>query len=497
MSCKTSLSIKNNKPLFTFVKSGLLFIFLFTGLSVFPYNIVLEIKNCPSDYIYFGAHKGPDFEVIDSVLAINGVAVFKSDKILPHGVYFIVIPPQSRFDFIIADAQNIKISTNARNLLGELKCDGEKQYTNFINLQKEIAGINKIRTQLNMELEFYKSYMPDTVAVIKNKLDSLNLQQSGLYGKYKQQTDSSDFLYKLLAIIEPFNVPEEIEALRYTDTKAHYNYYKDHYLDRVDFADESLLNTPEFAFHKLLVDYCQYFFDTRINKPEEVYPDIDSLIKKTSSNKEYNKYVLNYLISRYESPADLRLEAYLVYVYRNYFLVDRPWWVGDQVFAIMKFRIEGIQYNVIGNIARDLNLPDSTGEYHSIYNMDSEYKVLLFWEPDCDICNETAQILSGQYHKLLTNNIDIYAVLTNSESEEWSKFIEENALDWINVYDPDNTSNFATYYGTYKTPRIYILDQYNKIITKDIKPDSIYDYIQAYKKNLNEERNRFNFIFNE
>jgi peroxiredoxin len=463
--------------------------------SASAYNIKLEITNCPDFYIYLGAHRGPDFQVIDSLPAQNGIVIFKSEKKLPSGVYFIVIPPQSRFDFILADEQNITIKTDARDILGKLSISGEKQYMVFANLQQDIARINKFRSQLNMELEFYKSFMPDTVKFVQLKLDSLNLLQTSLYTTYKNRTQEGTFLNKLLSVMIPFAAPSEMEVLRYTDPATHYEYYKKHYLDRIDFTDASILNSPEFVFHKQLEDYCFYFFDTRINQPETVYPDIDSLIAKTNNNPEFRQYILSYLIARYENPSDLRLEALLVYVYRNYYLVKKPDWVSDQAYAIMKFRIGAVENNVIGNLARDLNLPDSTGEYHSIYEMYSEYKVLLFWEPDCDICNETALILSGQYPKLLSNNIDIYAVLTNSESEEWSPFIQENALDWTNVYDPDRSSNFETYYGTYKTPRIYILDSDNKIIGKDIKPESIFEFIQNYKNKQIEDRNRFNFIF--
>ncbi len=455
----------------------------------------MEIENCPPYYIYLGSHRGPDFEVIDSVPAQNGKAVFKSDKNLPAGVYFIVIPPQSRFDFLLAGEQDITIKTDARDILGKLVISGEKQYTLFAELQQDIAKINKFRSQMNMELEFYKSFKPDTADAVTKKLDSLNLLQNQLYTIYKNKSEKGTLLYKILNILEPFKVPQEIEKLRYTDPATHYNYYKDHYTDRVDFTDASLLNTPEFVFHRLLKDYCFYFFDTRVNQPETVYPDIDSLIAKTGNNPEFRRYILSYLISRYETPDDLRQEAYLVYVYRNYYLVKKPDWVSDQAYAIMKFRIGAIEHNVIGNIARDLNLPDSTGVYHSVYGMDCEFKVLLFWEPDCDICNETALILSGQYPKLKSDNIEIYAVLTNPESEEWSEFIQENALDWINVHDPERGSNFETYYGTYKTPRIYILNNDNKIIGKDIKPESIYSFIQNYKNNQTEDMDRFNFIF--
>jgi peroxiredoxin len=485
----------NLKPIFCLQRSGLIFLLLFFSISLHAYNIKLEISNCPDYYIFLGKHRGPDFEVIDSAPATNGVVIFKGNKNLQHGVYFIVIPPQTRFDFILANEQNISIKTDARDVTGKLQISGEKQYQTFASLQKDIALLNKLRSQLNMEAEFFKTFKPDTVKYVQLKIDSLNMLQTNLYKSYRLQTKPDEFLYKMLEMLDPINIPDSIEALRSSDPEKHYTYYKNHWFDRVDFDDSSILNTPEFAFHKLLEDYCFYFFDTRINNPDIVYPDIDSLVKLSQKNTEFNQYILSYLISRYEDPKDLRMEAYLVYLYRNYFMIKKPEWVDDYAYAVMKFRIESIQHNVIGNVAPDLNLPDYEGNYHSIYDMHSKYKILLFWEPDCDICNEAALILSGNYQKLKSINADIYAVLSNAENNEWQEFIIENGLDWINVYDPQNSSGFDKLYGTYKTPRLYILDENNIIITKDIKPETVYDFITKYESRIKSERERFNFIF--
>ena len=110
-------------------------------------------------------------------------AVFKSDKNLPAGVYFIVIPPQSRFDFLLAGEQDITIKTDARDILGKLVISGEKQYTLFAELQQDIAKINKFRSQMNMELEFYKSFKPDTADAVTKKLDSVITSYSIHYTK--------------------------------------------------------------------------------------------------------------------------------------------------------------------------------------------------------------------------------------------------------------------------------------------------------------------------
>ncbi len=474
-------------------KFGLFVVLIIAQQFVFAYNIRIEIENCPDYYIFFGKHHGPDFEIIDSIIAKNNIIEFQKDEILETGVYFIVIPPQTRFDFLISDDQNFTIKTDTKDILGKLQITGDKQYQAFVEIQKEIAKINKQRSQLEIELEFFKTYHKDTVKYINKIIDSLNNKQIEIYRDYKKNCDSNKFLYKILTLLEPFQVPDSISALQYSNPSKNYNYYKEHYLDRVDFNESSLLNTPEFVFHKSLSDYCYYFFDVRANKLNEVYPDIDSLISKTINKDEYNQYILSYLISRYEKHADLRLEAILVYLYRNYFMVNKPDWVSTQAYDVMKYKIERIQYNVIGLIGKDLNLVDTAKNPVSIYNIDSEYKVLLFWEPECEICKDFIKQLELKYENNKSDNIQIISICTNNkEINAWKHFITEKKLPWINTIDVTNNTNIEIYYGAHKTPRIYILDKNNKILTKDIKPEHLYDYIISYDNNINANKGNFN-----
>ena len=145
------------------------FLVLFFVNEIRAYDIKIEIENCPEYYVFFGKHRGPDFEIIDSLPVKNNFVNFKSPEKLEHGVYFVVIPPQTRFDFIIDEVQDFSIKTNMYNILGDMQIKGDEEYSLFVNMQKEIAKINKIRTQLEVQSEFYKNFQPDTIPFIKKK----------------------------------------------------------------------------------------------------------------------------------------------------------------------------------------------------------------------------------------------------------------------------------------------------------------------------------------
>lgn len=471
------------------IKTSLFILLILTLLhnNSFSYTIQVQIQNSNHQKVFFGIHQGPEYRIIDSVLVNNNIALFKGKAKLATGVYFIVIPPQSRFDFIIENEQNIIIKTDTRNILDSLSSTGEKQYNYFLQMQKEVADINKERAQLNMELDFYKRIKKDSIIKTLNiKIDSLNTKQSEVYQKYREiNSSNNNFFGKILRILEPYNLSQDIEKLKYVDPEKYYQYYVEHFLDRVDFNDVNLLNTPEFVLHKLIKDYCYYFVDIQISNKEMSFKNLDNLILKMQYKNEYKQYILNYLISRYDNPQDLRLEHLFVYLYRNYFMIKKPAWVSEYAYAILKFKVESVQDNLIGNIAKNLYLPDINDKYYSLYDMQSKYKIVLFWEVDCDICNETALILQSQYPKFKEKDIDIYAVyVKNEELQEWLQFVNEHDISWINVYDKNRDSKMSIYYGAYKTPRLYILDKDNVIIAKDVQALKVFQAIESYEKNI-------------
>jgi len=59
-------------------------------------------------------------------------------------------------------------------------------------------------------------------------------------------------------------------------------------------------------------------------------------------------------------------------------------------------------------------------------------------------------------------------------------------LNWINVWDPNNSSNFRFFYNIYSTPTIYLLDKDKTIIAKRIGHESVRKIIEM---ELEKEKN--------
>jgi hypothetical protein len=126
--------------------------------------------------------------------------------------------------------------------------------------------------------------------------------------------------------------------------------------------------------------------------------------------------------------------------------------------------------------------------FTKLHDIKSDYLILAFWDVDCSHCKVEIPKLLAEYHKLKSENKDVkvYCVYTQNDGDKYIKYIKENKLDWINVYDGVHYNNVVEKYDVYSTPVIYLLDR-NKIIkAKRIGVEQVSEIIklmeQEYKK---------------
>jgi thiol-disulfide isomerase/thioredoxin len=163
---------------------------------------------------------------------------------------------------------------------------------------------------------------------------------------------------------------------------------------------------------------------------------------------------------------------------------------------------------VQGVVPPNLILPDSTNQkWYNMYELESEYVVLYFWDPNCGHCKKVTPKLQTLYEKKFKDrDIEIFAVgkATGDDFEDWKAFIKKHNLEFINVgltqkiYDqakedarsliPSKTTlesiNYQDTYDIYSTPRVWILDKDKKIIAKSLsiaQMERLLDSLQGHE----------------
>ena len=120
-----------------------------------------------------------------------------------------------------------------------------------------------------------------------------------------------------------------------------------------------------------------------------------------------------------------------------------------------------------------------TQKFISMSTIKADYFVLVFWDVDCGHCKTEIPKLLEEYHALLKDKKDVkvFSVYTQHEYEKYRKYIIDNKLDWINVYDGVHINNIKEKYDIYSTPVIYVLDKNKRIKAKRIGTEQVKDII--------------------
>ena len=195
------------------------------------------------------------------------------------------------------------------------------------------------------------------------------------------------------------------------------------------------------------------------------------------------------------------MDAVFVHMVENYYMTGEADWVEEDQLQKIEERAEKIAPNLIGRPAppflNQLGMPfmkDTNGVIHRLYDIESEYTLLIFFGPDCGHCKKELPRVKKVVDSLIASpkflsphkpiDIKVYSVQTEFDKKKWKEFIVNQEIgDWINVgdiqQDPDGnpaaSSNWRDEYDIYSTPVIYLLDKDKKILAKRI------DYKQISK----------------
>ena len=215
------------------------------------HKLSFHIDGIKDTLIFLANYYGPKQYYKDTAeVDKDGNFVFEGDENLPGGIYSVVMPDKkSYFEFIVND-QEVFMSTAKDDLVNSMKVKNSEEnkifyeYLQFVNTKQKESKKIKDQLEENKENDKLKEQLKNIDEEVKNY-------------KLKIMEDNPEFLVtKIFKASQDPEVPEApiLENGRKDSTFA-YRYYKQHYLDGVDFSDDRLLRTP--VFHNKLDYYIQ------------------------------------------------------------------------------------------------------------------------------------------------------------------------------------------------------------------------------------------------
>lgn len=436
------------------------------------HNIKVKFTGLKDTVAYLGNYYG-DKQYLQDTAKIdkNGLVVFQGKDKLPGGLYLVVTPRKTYFEIVVDKEQNFSLETDTADFIGSMKIKGSTDNELFYEYLRNGVKLQKQIMELNKSLADKKTKADSTAVTDQQK--ALNKQLEDYRSNFAKEHPTT-LLAKLFNAIPEPTIPDApiLENGRKDSTFA-YRYYRAHFLDNVDIADDRLLRTP--IYHQKL---SKYFTQVIPQIPDTISMEAVKVTERAKANAETFKYVVWWLTYHYETSKIMGMDAVFVNMVEKYYMTNQVTWVDSAQKAKIIDRAQKIAPNMLGNKAPMLNLRDMYLNKVSTAEVKNPYVVMIFWDPTCGHCKKEVPKLDSLYKKTLkAQGIEVVAINLEGDQKVWMDYIKDHDLEWINLWDPYNESDFRKKYDIYSTPVIYILDKDRKIRAKRISVEQVGEVI--------------------
>jgi thiol-disulfide isomerase/thioredoxin len=451
------------------------------------YQITLQVPAYKSGITYLTYYMGNNFNIADSAAVSNkGIAVFKGPNKLPSGIYAVFLPGKRlRIEFLIDKGQTITIKADTLDLVNKTFITGSKENILYDQYQKFAAAKGKL---LEQERVAYSSSITRADSELHVKNYTLYNNQLNDYRSSIIKTQPGSMLTALLIAMRDPAYPGTTPVTK-QDSLNNYTAYKQHYWDGITFMDDRIIRTP-FFLKKLE----RYYREVISPSADSIIKDADYKLLLARSAPEMYKFLLNWLTDEYINPKYMGQDAVFVHLFEKYHSKGFSKWLNEKQMEAISRRAYMLMSNLIGEKGADLEMLDTEDKPSSLYNLNAEFTIVCFWDPNCGHCKEEVPRLDSLYRASWKNHdVKIFAVLTPDGKEnmkpEWLSFIKShNLADWTNVYTTKEMEaadlaaqkpSFRQLYDVTTTPTIYLLDKEKHIIAKKLTLLQLNDLLQV------------------
>lgn len=469
---------------------------LFTSFYIFlsalmaqdsGHNISFELKNYDASELIIGYYLGEQTLVQDTLRTekADGKFTLSGEEPLKHGVYLMLTQPEVQFiQFLVEEDQDFTVKTNAADL-GDVKFVGSAENKRFYDY---LDFIKENRTEINKLNEE------------KANLDSLKRSTEDITKKITKVNDKVKAKQQEVAEKEPnsiitmlINANKQIEIPEYEGTEDEiklkkFQFYKAHYFDFIDLDRPVTLRTP--FLHERINYYLEKLTPTH---PDSINKSIDTILAKTKPSEDTYKYYLSHFLNKYHGSKVVGYDAVYVHLALKYYAKGEATWVDEENLEKIIDKAKRTQPVLIGKQAPDFTAKDKDGLEYTLSKIDADYKVLIFWKPDCGHCKKAMPHVVEFQDKFIDKGVKVISFCTDGRKNIekcWEGVDEKEMGNLLNLADQQGRSRAQSKFYATSTPYIYILDRAGEILMKRIGAEQLEEVMDELIKIDNEAKTK-------
>lgn len=427
---------------------------------------------------------------------------------------------------------NGKYSLKDENALMEMKLFAGTNRQSLIGMQapeltlQDPAGSNVSATERGDQdytvLYFYDDECASCIRTTPALMQYLIRSTSGLNFKVYMiytQSDRERWMTYIQKAVHPFTVPGNVEIIHLWDpdmTSDFVNKYgvistpKLFLLDRngviigrdltpvalsqVVEVHENQLNPTEMLFEQIFSPIANSADTTLVTK------EIDTFFEDSKDNPEFFHELFYTLYQYLKNSGSYTLQQGAAYLANKYIAGMPEMWetvtftdkgetkgsviradfsspsdfIDQTALAVLMF-----YRNPLDKPVTDLELRTPKNKKFHIYDVQSRFTVLYFYNTDCALCRGVTKDLAKMYAEYDRADMEIVAIYTGTDNK-WKNYIKENNPGWINLWDRKRESGMFDKYDLIDVPAIYLLDENKVTLAKDINPDVLSVLLEYY-----------------
>lgn len=465
------------------------FALVLTSAAAFSqgYKLEFKVKGWKDSAVYLGNYIGESTYIKDTAqVNPEGAFTFQDKTPLPQGMYFLVRKGKKGnikiFDLVMGSDQTFSMETSAPEYITNMKVKGDDD--NRLYFENMIFNVER-----NKEAEPLMKILKDSTLKDDQKKeakasfgkinDKVMAHQKEIVAKYPTTLTA-----RMMKASMPIEIPDPPKmANGKIDSTFQLRWYRQHYFDNFDLADEAMIHMSQTIYLQKMKEYLEKLF---VPQPDSVTKAINFMVAKAKKNPETYKYCVWNCVYMYQQPEIMGLDEVFVNLYDQYFKSgEMDYWVNSKMKENMKEHADKIRSCMIGRQGANLIMQDENFQPKSMYDIKAKYTILFIFDPDCGHCRQETPHLVEFYNKDKAKfNLEVFAVSLDTSMKKMRDFAKEFKTPWITVNGPRSyvATHVQKLYHADTTPSIFILDDKKKIIAKKLPVNRLDDFLTKHEK---------------
>lgn len=449
------------------------------------YELKFKLTGLKDTAIYLGYYYAEGTYIRDTArVNSKGEFLFDGKEKLPQGIYFLILDKTRVFEpgFVIGLSQHFTLESTfldpVKNMVVRNDPDNKLFFENLhFNMERNVEAepFIKVLQDTTLKDESKKKAAREGFEVVNKKVVE--------YQNRLVSAHPTTMTARLLNVNKRVDIPEPPKKANGSiDSTFQLRYYRAHFFDNFNLADDALIRLPQPLYSQKVNEYLDKLFPPQ---PDSLKKAIEYLVSNAKKNQETYKYMVFTLVIKYQNPDIMGLDEIFVFLHDKYFATgEMNFWANEKYRKNLKEHADRLRKSLIGNTAPNLIMQDQNFKPRSMHDIKNKYTILFIFDPDCGHCKTETPKLVNFYNKNKTKfDVEVFAVSADTSMKKMREYITQMKMPWITVNGPRTyVGSYHDLYDAITTPTVYIIDDKKKIIAKKIPLERLEEFFTNHEK---------------